>query len=80
MRLQRMVAESILKERVLPKEGLDRATIALVAGQLKGIVEAMEAEWADNPASGELGEAFRLLFDYLDCLEEGPRRPTSGLS
>lgn len=80
LRLKRMAAESILREKILPKEGLDRETIAVVAEQLKGIVEAMEAEWADSPASGELKDAFRLLFDYIDCLEVGPRRLISGLS
>ncbi len=68
LRLVRIVADSILREKIMPREIPDGETIALIAAQAKDIVEAMEAEWEADPASGELREAFHLLGSYLDRL------------
>jgi hypothetical protein len=69
LRLARMAAESALKERVLPKHRLDGAEMNTIVRQLRSIVEKMQAEWENDPVSSELWEGFRLLLDYLDCLQ-----------
>ena len=69
LRLVRIAGDSVLKEKILPKERLNRELVGVIAGQLKGIVEEMEAEWEVDPASDELREGFHLLDQYLDCLK-----------
>ena len=69
LRLARIAAESILKEKVLPKGRLNKETIGIIASQLGNIVGEMETVWESDPSSDELKEAFRLLAAYLDCLK-----------
>ncbi len=69
LRLVRIAAESILKEKVLPRGRLTKETVGIIAGRLAGIVGAMEAVWESDPSSDELKEAFRLLAAYIDCLK-----------
>ncbi len=69
LRLARMAGESVLTERLLPKDRLDRGSVALVAAQMKRVIEAMRMEWKVNPSSGEITEAFDLVLGYLQCLE-----------
>ena len=70
LRLVRMVAESVLKERILVKDELDQAATTLIVGQIADIVEAMQVEWESDPTSGELRNVFRLLSDYIACLTD----------
>ena len=70
LRLVRMAAESILRERILLKEHLDRSAMTLIAGQIEGLVRALQAEWETDSASGELREGFHLLSDYVSCLTD----------
>jgi hypothetical protein len=68
LRLARIAAESVLKEKIVPTEKLTKQKVGMIARQLKSIVTQMEKEWELNPSSAELGEAFLLLDDYLDHL------------
>jgi hypothetical protein len=76
LRLARMAGDSVLREKVLSARSLDRGLVGTIAVQLRSIIAEMEAEWRSDPASGELGEAFRLLGNYADCLGsiERPQR------
>ncbi len=69
LRLVRIAGDSILKEKILPKPRLDKGLIDMIVRQMKGITEEMETEWLNDPGSAELGEAFHLLNNYLECLE-----------
>jgi hypothetical protein len=68
LRLARIAAESVLKEKIAPAEKFNKQRVGMIARQLKSIVAQMEKEWELNPSSAELGEAFLLLDDYIDCL------------
>jgi len=76
LRLARIAGDSVLKEKILPKERLTSELVDVVAGQMKSIVGEMEAEWESNPGSDELGEGFRLLYRYLDCLKKYQKEST----
>jgi hypothetical protein len=70
LRLVRIAGESVLKEKILPRERLNRELVGVIASQLKGLVEEMEAAWEVDPASDELREGFHLLDKYLECLKK----------
>ncbi|OPY60842.1 MAG: hypothetical protein A4E57_04348 [Syntrophorhabdaceae bacterium PtaU1.Bin034] len=70
LRLARMVGDSILKEKILPMERLNRDAVAIIASQAKNILDEMEAEWEANSGSDELREGFHLLSRYLECLKK----------
>jgi hypothetical protein len=70
LRLVRIAGESVLREKILPQEELNGNLAGLVALQLKRIVQGMTSEWENDPGSNELREGFRLLADYLECLEK----------
>ncbi len=69
LRLARIAGDSVLNEKLLPKERLDSRLLGVIVGQMTNIVEEMAAEWESNPASDELREGFALLRRYLDCLK-----------
>ncbi len=69
LRLVRIAGDSILKEKILPKQRLNKGLVNIIVSQMKGITEEMETEWLNDPGSGELREAFHLLGHYLECLE-----------
>jgi hypothetical protein len=70
LRLVRIAAESVLKEKILSAERLNKQKVGMIARQLESIITQMEEEWSSNPSSTELGEAFSLLDDYLECLKK----------
>ena len=74
--MARIAGDSVLKEKILPKERLNRELVGVMAGQMKSIVGEMEAEWESNPGSDELREGFRLLHRYLDCLKKYRKEST----
>jgi hypothetical protein len=69
LRLARIAADSILKEKILPKGRLTKESVGIIASQLANIAGAMETVWESDPSSDELKEGFRLLAAYLDCLK-----------
>ena len=74
LRLVRIAADSVLKEKILTLRRITGEHVAVIAGQLKGLVEEMEAEWEIDPASDELRQGFHLLHQYLDCLKRYRKR------
>ncbi len=70
LRLVRIAGDSVLKEKILPKPRLNKGLIDIIVSQMKGITEEMETEWLNDPGSAELREAFHLLNNYLECLED----------
>jgi len=68
LRLVRIAGDSVLREKILPREKLNKDLVDLIALQLKGIIEEMEVEWENDPDSDELREGFHLLTDYVRCL------------
>jgi hypothetical protein len=72
LRLVRIAGDSILKEKIFPKERLDKQSVALIVAQLKSIVEAMQAEWELDPSSPEIEDAFLLLRSCLRCIKTYP--------
>jgi hypothetical protein len=71
LRLARIVGDSVLGEKILPKERLDSELVGVIAGQMTSIVGEMQVEWESNAASDELKRGgFDLLRRYLDCLKE----------
>ena len=70
LRLVRIAADSVLKEKVLPVKRLTKESVSVITGQLASIVGEMEALWESDPSSDELREGFRLLHAYLDCLKK----------
>jgi hypothetical protein len=70
LRLARIAGDSVLNEKILPRETLDSELVAVIAGQMTSIVGEMAAEWESSPASDELREGFHLLRRYLDCLKK----------
>jgi hypothetical protein len=69
LRLARIAGDSVLNEKLLPKEKLTGELVGVIAGHMTSIVGEMEAEWESNPASDELRGGFDLLRRYLDCLK-----------
>ncbi|MGD0487044.1 MAG: hypothetical protein ABSB94_07610 [Syntrophorhabdales bacterium] len=76
LRLARIAGDSVLNERILPKERLTSELVGVIAGQMRSIVGEMEAEWESNPASDELRGGFDLLRRYLDCLKKYRKEST----
>jgi hypothetical protein len=68
LRLVRLAGDSVLKEKILPREELNKDLVDIIAEQMTSIIEEMEAEWENNPDSGELREGFSLMTHYLECL------------
>ncbi len=73
LRLARIAGDSVLNEKLLPKERLTGDLVGVIAVQMRSIVGEMESEWESNPASDELREGFGLLRRYLDCLKTYPK-------
>ncbi len=69
LRLARIAGDSVLNEKILPKETLDSELVGVIAGQMTNIVAEMAAEWESNPASDKMREGLGLLRRYLDCLK-----------
>lgn len=72
LRLARIAGDSVLSEKILPKEKLNKESLALIVAQMKNIIEAMQAEWEFDPSSRELEDAFLLLRGYLHCIKTQP--------
>jgi|WetSurSiteA1Bulk_404760.scaffolds.fasta_scaffold62682_2 hypothetical protein len=72
LRLVRIAGDSVLKEKILPKERLNRESVAMMVAQMKSIIEAMQAEWELDPLSRELEDAFLLLRGYLHYIKTHP--------
>jgi len=73
LRLARIAGDSVLNEKILPKERLDSELVGVIAGQMTSSLGEMAAEWESNPASEELREGFGLLRRYLDWLKTNPK-------
>jgi hypothetical protein len=72
LRLVRIAGDSVLTEKILPKERLKKESLGLIVAQMKSIIEAMQAEWESDPSSRELEDAFLLLRGYLHCINTHP--------
>jgi hypothetical protein len=70
LRLVRMAAESVFRERILPRYKLNGAAMTIIVRQLRRIVEEMKTEWEIDPVSEELKDGFLLILDYIDHVEK----------
>lgn len=70
LRMTRMAAERILRERFLPRGSLDTPAMAMLFRQLRRIVQEMKTEWETDPTSVELKDAFLLVLDYVDQVKK----------
>jgi hypothetical protein len=76
LRLAKIAGDSVLNEKILPKERLNSELVGVISGQMASIVGEMEGEWESNPASDELRGGFDLLRRYLDCLKKYRKEST----